>query len=170
MQRGKSKSKETFGEYAKGVKPLASRASRVRPPSKEASADRPRALALPAFDVRNDGGRVEGARIGFDDLLRDLREARLPIHDTIDLHGSHADEARRALGTFLKRARGRARRLVLVVHGKGTHSPGGRGVLRDEMAHWLSSPPMAEHVLCFATSRAEHGGTGAVYVLVAPWS
>jgi DNA-nicking Smr family endonuclease len=169
MQRGRSKSKETFGELVKDVRPLASRARRVPPPPGASKADRARAPASLPFEVNDDGQRIEGARLGFDDLLRNLRDERLPIHDTLDLHGSHADEAMRSLLRFVKGARGRTRRLLLVVHGKGSHSPGGRGVLRDEMAAWLSSPPLAEHVLCFATAHAKDGGRGAVYVLVAPW-
>jgi DNA-nicking Smr family endonuclease len=169
VQRGRSKSKETFGELVKDVRPLPSRAPRVPPPPSAPGTDRSRAPEAPAFEVRDDGTMLDGARLGFEDLLRDVRAGRLPIHDTIDLHGSSSDEAMRSLLRFLKSARGPARRLVLVVHGKGAHSPGGRGVLRDEMATWLSSPPLGEHVLCFATARAKHGGGGAVYVLVAPW-
>lgn len=169
MQRGRPKSKETFSELVKGVRPLASRARRVPPPPPGTAGDRAHAPASLPFEVKDDGQTIEGARLGFDDLLRALRDGRLPIHDTLDLHGSHADEATRSLLRFVKGARGRTRRLLLVVHGKGSHSPGGRGVLRDEMAAWLSSPPLAEHVLCFATAHSKDGGSGAVYVLVAPW-
>jgi len=112
---------------------------------------------------------MQGVRRGFEDLLGELENARLPIHDTLDLHGLGSEEARRLLLAFCRKARGRARRVVLVVHGKGAHSPGGRGVLRDEIADWLSSPPLAEYVLCFATASGRHGGAGAVYVLVAAW-
>jgi DNA-nicking Smr family endonuclease len=40
--------------------------------------------------------------------------------------------------------------------------------LRDEIAGWLASSPLADHVLCFATARPKDGGAGAVYVLLAP--
>jgi DNA-nicking Smr family endonuclease len=116
--------------------------------------------------VRDDGHTIEGVRRGFEELLEALENERFAIHDTLDLHGLSAEEARRALLAFCKRARGPRRRAVLVVTGKGAHSPGGRGVLRDEIAGWLSSPPLAEHVLCFATVRERFGGAGAVHVLV----
>jgi DNA-nicking Smr family endonuclease len=112
---------------------------------------------------------MRGVRRGFEDALSDLEHDRLPIHDTLDLHGMRSDEARHVLLRFCKGLGGRGRRSILVVHGRGAHSPGGRGILRDEMASWLSSPPLAEHVLCFATAPAKHGGVGAVLVLVLPW-
>jgi DNA-nicking Smr family endonuclease len=126
--------------------------------------------SAPAFDVQDDGYFIEGVRRGYGELLGDLEHGRFPVDDSLDLHGLSSDEARRELLRFCKGARGRSRRAVLVVHGKGSHSPGGRGALRDQIADWLSSAPIAEHVLCFATATPAHGGSGAVYVLVAPWS
>jgi DNA-nicking Smr family endonuclease len=122
----------------------------------------------PVFDVEDDGHVVRGVRRGFEELLEQLENERFPIHDTLDLHGFPTEQARHKLLAFCRGARGPGRRAVLVVHGKGTHSPGGRGVLRDEIAGWLSSPPLAEHVLCFATARKRFGGAGAVHVLVSP--
>jgi DNA-nicking Smr family endonuclease len=55
---------------------------------------------------------------------------------------------------------------VLVVHGKGQHSPRGMGVLRGEIAAWLSQGASSEHVAAFATSSVADGGEGAVYVLL----
>jgi DNA-nicking Smr family endonuclease len=160
----------TSRDYKRGVRRLASDSGRVPPPVAGPPA-RPlgRDLSVPVFDVRDDGHVMQGVRRGFEDLLGELEKARLPIHDTLDLHGLGTEEARRLLVAFCRKARGRARRVVLVVHGKGAHSPGGRGVLRDEIADWLSSPPLAEHVLCFATASGRHGGAGAVYVLVTAW-
>jgi DNA-nicking Smr family endonuclease len=57
---------------------------------------------------------------------------------------------------------------VLVIVGKGKHSPGGRAILRQEVATWLSRPPAAQHVLAFRTAPAALGGTGGVTVLLAP--
>jgi DNA-nicking Smr family endonuclease len=54
--------------------------------------------------------------------------------------------------------RARGERCVLVIHGKGM------GVLRGEIAAWLSQGKAKESVLAFATARQEDGGEGAVYV------
>ncbi len=43
-------------------------------------------------------------------------------------------------------------RVVLVVHGKGNHSPRGQAVLRGEIAAWLSQGRSARHVAAFATA------------------
>jgi DNA-nicking Smr family endonuclease len=62
--------------------------------------------------------------------------------------------------------RGQRERTVLVIHGKGEHSPMGIGVLRGEIAAWLSQGPSSEHVAAFATARESDGGAGAVYILL----
>lgn len=161
---------ETFGDHVGQVRPLEPRSRRVPPPPQIGVPARQRpSTAEPVFETSDDGQSIEGARAGFEDTLARTKQGRLPIFDTIDLHGLTVDQARQTLRRFCQRVRGRASRLVLVVHGKGMHSPGGRGVLRDEMAGLLSSAPLSELVLCFATACAKHGGSGAVYVLLAPW-
>jgi DNA-nicking Smr family endonuclease len=55
---------------------------------------------------------------------------------------------------------------VLVIHGKGDHSPMGVGVLRGEISAWLSQGASSEHVAAFSTARDSDGGPGAVYVLL----
>jgi DNA-nicking Smr family endonuclease len=60
----------------------------------------------------------------------------------------------------------RGERCVLVIHGKGEHSPGRQAVLRGEIAAWLSQGTSSQHVAAFATSGASDGGEGAVYVLL----
>jgi DNA-nicking Smr family endonuclease len=62
--------------------------------------------------------------------------------------------------------RARGERCVLVIHGKGEHSPQGAGVLRGEMAAWLSQGAASEHVAAFTTAGEHDGGEGAVYVLL----
>jgi DNA-nicking Smr family endonuclease len=165
----RGKGPETFRDYVGDVRPLTSPAGRVPPAASRETRASSRTHATPVFDVTDDGQNVEGVRRGFEDVLADLRRGRFPIHATVDLHGLDSEQARKTLLAFCKSATGLARRVVLVIHGKGTHSAGGRGVLRDEIADWLSSAPLAERVLCFATARARHGGAGAVYVLMTPW-
>ncbi len=119
------------------------------------------------FEVSDDGRRVEGRRVDLPpDALRRLRRGVMPIDGQLDLHGSPADEARSRLETFLREKRVRGEKCVLVVHGKGEHSPGGQGVLRGEMAAWLSQGRASEHVAAFASAANDDGGSGAVYVLL----
>jgi DNA-nicking Smr family endonuclease len=119
------------------------------------------------FEVQDDGRRVEGRRSSVTpDVVRRLRRGLLPIDGRIDLHGMRADEARVALDRFLAEQRARGERCVLVVHGKGEHSPAGVGILRGEIAAWLSQGRAGAHVAAFATAREDDGGEGAVYVLL----
>jgi DNA-nicking Smr family endonuclease len=119
------------------------------------------------FEVLDDGRRVEGRRHGVThDLMRKLRRGHLPIDARIDLHGETTATAPRALEKFLRAQRARGERCVLVVHGKGEHSPGRVGILRGEMAAWLSQGNASMHVAAFATASEHDGGEGAVYVLL----
>ena len=117
------------------------------------------------FEVTDDGKRVEGRRLDVPpSLVRELRRGVLPIDGRLDLHGLGAEAAREKLLDFLRTQRTRGERCVLVIHGKGEHSVAMGGVLRGEIAAWLSQGRAREHVAAFATAREEDGGEGAVYV------
>jgi DNA-nicking Smr family endonuclease len=119
------------------------------------------------FEVQDDGRRVEGSRHGVTpDVMRKLRRGNLPIDGRVDLHGETSESAPKVLEQFLRAQRARGERCVLVVHGKGEHSPGRVGILRGEMAAWLSQGAASVHVAAFATAGNEDGGEGAVYVLL----
>jgi DNA-nicking Smr family endonuclease len=121
----------------------------------------------PRFEVNDDGQRVEGRRLDVPmDALRRLRRGLLPVDGRVDLHGMGASQARAQLELFLRTMRARGERCVLVIHGKGEHSPQGIGVLRGEISAWLSQASASEHVAAFATADDRDGGEGAVYVLL----
>ena len=121
------------------------------------------------FEVNDDGRNLEGRRLDLaDGTFRRLRRGELAIDGRLDLHGKRADEARDALETFLRERRARRDRVVLVIHGRGEHSPAGIGVLRGEIAAWLSQGRSSQHVAAFATAHKEEGGEGALYVLLRP--
>lgn len=121
------------------------------------------------FEVSDDGRHMEGRRMDLaDGTFRKLRRGELSIDARLDLHGKRADEARDALERFLKEKRARRDRCVLVIHGRGEHSPAGIGVLRGEIGAWLSQGRSSQHVAAFATAHGEDGGEGALYVLLRP--
>ncbi len=121
------------------------------------------------FEVSDDGRRLEGRRLDLDpSAWRRVRRGELPVDARLDLHGKHSDEARDSLEAFLRDRRARRDRLVLVIHGRGEHSPGGAGVLRGEIGAWLSQGRASQHVAAFATAHADDGGEGALYVLLRP--
>ena len=158
-------------DYTRGTERLPPRVPRVPPGPAAPRSLPPSALAAddlaPKFELRSDEGTIEGARVGFARRLRELARGLLPVFETIDLHGMSIAKAESAVRSFCASARGSVPRTVLVVHGKGIHSEAGHAVLRDEVAHWLSTAPLARDVLCFVTARPKHGGSGAMYVLLA---
>jgi DNA-nicking Smr family endonuclease len=172
---------ESFADLLFGVKPLAREARKGTPPTPapppvdeeaEAEAARAQLRALvnggeARFEIHDDGVRIEGRRLDVDPkVIRRLRRGELMIDLRCDLHGLTAAEGRARLEDMLPRARQRGERVLLVIHGKGHHSPGGKGVLRGEMAAWLSQGPASVHVAAFTTATPEDGGEGAVYVLL----
>jgi DNA-nicking Smr family endonuclease len=106
-----------------------------------------------------------GAVIGVDRRLADrLRRGRLPIQSTLDLHGLTQSEAHEAVQGFVARAAERGLRTVLIVTGKGRRD--GVGVLKSALPRWLNEAPLRPFVLALSEARPEHGGTGALYVLL----
>jgi DNA-nicking Smr family endonuclease len=119
------------------------------------------------FDLTETEEYVEGARVGLDPrLLTRLRRGEFAVQDHIDLHGMIQPDAKLALQQFVIKAVGKGMRTVLVVHGRGLGSPGGRPVLKHAAAQWLSHGEIGAHVHAFATAKPQDGGAGAMYVLL----
>lgn len=98
-------------------------------------------------------------------LLRRLKRGQYAVQDEIDLHRMTASQAEQAIRTFLAECR-KARRLsVRIVHGKGLRSTGEAPVLKNLVDRMLRQ---RADVLAFASARPQHGGTGAVLVLLLP--
>lgn len=99
------------------------------------------------------------------DVTAKLRRGHWSMQAEIDLHGLRSDEAREALGEFLRNARTRGIRCVRVVHGKGLGSPGKTPVLKIKVQRWLVQK---QEVLAFVQAKVSDGGAGAMLVLLAP--
>jgi DNA-nicking Smr family endonuclease len=97
------------------------------------------------------------------DVLRKLRRGVWALQGQIDLHGLRTEEAREALGRFLRDAQVRGWRCVRVVHGKGLGSPGKVPVIKDKVKRWLVQ---SDRVLAFVQARGDDGGAGALIVLL----
>lgn len=99
-----------------------------------------------------------------------MKRGKLSPEARIDLHGMTLDRAHPALTGFIMRAASDGKRLVLVITGKGKDRdeqgpiPVRRGVLRHNVPHWLSVPPLSQLVLQITPAHASHGGAGAYYV------
>ena len=95
--------------------------------------------------------------------FRKLARGKFSIQDELDLHGMTVVEARQTLADFIAHAIARDFTCVRVVHGKGLGSGLAGPVLKRHVDGWLRR---WDEVLAFASTRPNHGGTGAIYVLL----
>lgn len=148
-----------------GVTPLKDRGD-VEAESDEQSAqgalaDRLRSRREPTTPLESDGTLPAIDRR----TAERLRRGQIAIEATVDLHGLTQDEAFVAIHTFLTESLGAGRRCVLVITGKGTARDGG-GVLRSAVPRWLTEGVHREHLIGIAAAYPQHGGEGALYVLL----
>ena len=99
------------------------------------------------------------------EITQRLRAGHWSIQRQLDLHGLRVDEAREALGQFIRNAHKNGMRCVRVVHGKGLGSPGKSPVLKSRVQRWLVQK---SEVLAFVQARPIDGGAGAMLVLLQP--
>lgn len=122
------------------------------------------------MDLRYSDEYVWGASPGMGPELMDrLASGAFPIQDYLDLHGLGQEEALKEVERFLVEAATKGLRHVLIVHGKGSGSPGGVPVLKKALTQALSHKRLRKRVLAFCTALQGDGGTGAMYVLLRKW-
>lgn len=142
-----------------------------QPAKKTAAANGPArskaAGAGAAFDIERELGSVAGRAPGVSErVVLDLRAGRRPVERKVDLHGQRRDVAVATVRGRVESAVRDGHRCVLFVHGRGKHS-GGAPVLLDATIEALTTRPTRQHVRAFCSARPEHGGAGAMYVLLA---
>ncbi len=128
---------------------------------------RARLAALVAQDVRfrieRDVDYVTGSRMDADArVVRELRRRR--PSESLDLHGKTQREASEAIASFVRRCHQKGIDILCIVHGKGSHSDAGLGVLRDVTVHTLTETGIAPLVRAFVSAPDALGGSGALLV------
>jgi DNA-nicking Smr family endonuclease len=177
---------DTFALHMAGVRVLGGGATRI--PATASRVEKAERGALPAvdldvtarerldrlvvegirFEIEDDGHQLEGRRVDVDPReLRRLRHGAFAIDGRLDLHGLTVVEARKEVEAFVKKRRAAGDRMVKIIHGKGTHSPGNVAVLRGEIGAWLSQGRAAHSIAAFTSAPDDEGGTGALFVLLA---
>ncbi len=149
------------------------------PPPKAAKPAAKRAVKRPAATPPAPAPALQpleaGTAAGIDKRSMDrLRRGKLAPEATIDLHGLRREEAHQTLTAFLGRAQAAGKRCVLVITGKGTDRSAGRpremgeetGVLKRQVPRWLNEAPNRGRIIAFVAARPQHGGAGALYVLL----
>lgn len=97
------------------------------------------------------------------EVVRKLRRGAWVTQDQLDLHGLRTDEAREAVGQFLRESMRKGLRCVRIIHGKGLGSANKEPVLKSKVRNWLVQK---DEVMAFCQARAADGGSGALMVLL----
>ncbi len=104
-----------------------------------------------------------------------LKRGKMPIDGRLDLHGKTQNEAYDALMEFIPAAQAAGKRCILIITGKGLPRYGDPsllecseyvGVLKQKTPYWLNSSPLSRYILDIQPARPNHGGDGAIYVLL----
>jgi DNA-nicking Smr family endonuclease len=170
--RDQDPDRHAFERAFADVRPLRARAPKraAAPPEPDAGrlprpggARRPSAEALRV--EREGNGIITGRRPSTHVSIVDaLEDPRLEVDDELDLHGLRTRQAGTEVRRFLQESQREGKRWVSIVVGKGLHSPGGKGSLRDYVVRALSEGASARFVLAFRTAPRRLGGTGALVV------
>lgn len=91
-----------------------------------------------------------------------LKRGGYPHQAQLDLHRKTVKEARQMVFNFLRLAQAKDWRNLLISPGKGELSKT-PGRLKSYLHHWLRHHP---EVIAFCSAARQHGGVGAVYVMV----
>lgn len=88
---------------------------------------------------------------------------RMKPQETIDLHGFSLQSAMFALEDFLTSCRKRKIEKVLIIHGKGLHSPEGEAVLRTSIRNELKALSFIGEI---GHPSEREGGAGATWAII----
>ena len=110
----------------------------------------------------SDGSVVGHRKSTHQSVLDALEHPRLEIDATRDLHGLTASEAERDVLRFIRESHRDGDRWLLIIVGKGLHSPPGLDVLKDRVVEALSRREAARYLLAFRTAPRRLGGAGAL--------
>lgn len=170
------KDRHLWQSLTEQVKPLAGRSSLAARPSSPSPYSlevaprpyappppKPRANPLPSLAH----SKHSPATAGIDaNTEKRFRAGKMPIDARLDLHGMTKDAAHRATASLVTRAYHTEKRCLLIITGKGGSYAQDRGILRRALPLWLDAPELRPMILTLAPAKPEHGGDGAVYVLL----
>ena len=165
-----------FREAMRDVKPLRTDQDVAAPRRRAARARFARLERLAVLDESLHGELgdplvASGEELSFrrpgvaENVLRKLRRGEYRVGGELDLHGLTVAQAKEALRGFLAAALARHAGCVRIIHGKGLRS-GHRGPVLKSVVSGVLRRTSA--VVAFVSARPVDGGTGAVYVLLAP--
>ncbi|WP_076413832.1 DNA endonuclease SmrA [Shewanella sp. UCD-KL12] len=96
-------------------------------------------------------------------VFRKLSSGQYQAKSELNLTGLNVKQAREAVFLFVQACIEKGDRSALIIHGKGYKSKPYPAVIKSFVAHWLSN---TEGVLAFHSAKRDHGGTGALYLML----
>ena len=161
MRKAKGDERALWRHATRDVEPLhAEEAPAVALPEQASSATLP---PKRGSDEPRRGARVGAASAPNPGLDRRtaqrLKRGQMPIEARLDLHGMTQAEAHAALARFVATSHAAGLRLVIVITGKS-------GVLHGAVPRWLADGDNRARILATARAQAQHGGAGALYLLL----
>lgn len=97
-------------------------------------------------------------------VFKKLKQGRYNSEARLDLHRLVVEKARVEVYDFIKECAAYDLRSLIIIHGKGQHSNSNAALLKSYVNKWL---PDMQEVQAFCSAQPQHGGMGAVYVLLA---
>jgi DNA-nicking Smr family endonuclease len=97
--------------------------------------------------------------------MKQLRRGTLVPEATLDLHGFARQDVEARLTSFIANARYHGWQVLLVITGKGLHSPEGEGVLRSEVENFLQRSGN-DQVAEWGRAPRQYGGDGAIVLFL----
>lgn len=98
-----------------------------------------------------------------DGVFRKFRLGKYTIEGRLDLHRKTVVQARAEVLSFIIEAMAYDMRTVMILHGKGERNVEQPAKLKSYVAKWLKEIP---DVMAYHSAQKQHGGTGAIYVLL----
>lgn len=95
--------------------------------------------------------------------FKKLKAGQMALEARLDLHGLRRHQAETALDRFIRQCQLEEIRSVIVVHGKGQADRNQNLGLKALACEWLKND---SRVIAFCSAQPQHGGRGAVYVLI----
>lgn len=97
-------------------------------------------------------------------VFKKLKQGKYRAEGRLDLHRMTVEVARKEVFDFIKESMRYDLRSLLIIPGKGLNSQSNALTLKSYINRWL---PDMEEVQAFCSAQPQHGGLGAVYVLLA---
>ncbi|WP_246033210.1 DNA endonuclease SmrA [Shewanella canadensis] len=96
-------------------------------------------------------------------VFKQLSAGKYEFLSELDLHALKIRQAREALYHYIEDRYEKGERCVLIIHGKGFKSKPINALIKSFVVNWLTH---LDKVLAFHSAKREHGGTGALYVML----